>query len=203
MSDTASAPQTGEDHTPEAAPGGKSLEGLLADAQARLTEQREAWLRALADAENARKRAQADVAQARKFAVERFVEDLLPVVDSLEAALGASSATVESLRGGTELTLKLLRSALERAGVAAVAPAAGARFDPHQHQAMAAVEAPGEPNTVVSLMQKGYSLNERIVRPALVTVAKARAAAGEAPPQVENEAGNPISDTDLDQSSRN
>lgn len=175
---------------PEAAsttpPAAKSLEELLAEAQAKIEEQRQAWLRALADAENARKRAQADVAQARKFAVERFVDDLLPVMDSLEAALGAGGATAESLRSGVELTLRLLRTALERANVAEVAPAPGARFDPHRHQAMAAVEAEAEPNTIVAVMQKGYSLNERVVRPALVTVAKAREASAEAPLQVEN-----------------
>lgn len=175
----------------------KTLDELLAEAQAKIEEQRQAWLRALADAENARKRAQADIAQARKFAIERFVDDLLPVIDSLEAALGAGGATADSLRGGVELTLRLLRAALERAGVAEVAPAAGERFDPHRHQAMAAVEAEGEPNTIVAVMQKGYSLNERVVRPALVTVARARAASAEAPAKVENGGANPISDAGL------
>lgn len=202
MSDTTSTPQAGQTDTPETAGQGKSLDELLAEAQARLEEQRQAWLRALADAENTRKRAQADVAQARKFAIERFVDDLLPVIDSLEAALDAGHATADSLRSGVELTLRLLRTALERANVAEVAPAPGARFDPHRHQAMAAVEAPAEPNTIVAVMQKGYVLNERVVRPALVTVAKAREAAGGTPPKVENGGGNPISDTGLDQPSR-
>jgi molecular chaperone GrpE len=154
----------------------KSLDQLLAEAQAKVEEHRNAWLRALADADNARKRAQAEVAQARKFAVERTVEDLLPVMDSLEAALAAESSSAEALQSGVELTLKLLRNALERAGVADIAPAAGERFDPHRHQAMAAVEADAEPNTVVAVMQKGYALNDRVVRAALVTVAKARPA---------------------------
>ena len=179
----------------DAAPAAESetprpLEVILAEAQAKLEDQRQAWLRALADAENARKRAQADVAQARKFAVERFVEDLLPVADSLGAALATEAANAESLRSGIELTLKLLRGALERASVTEVAPSAGERFDPHRHQAMAAVEAGQEPNTVLAVLQKGYTLHERVVRPALVTVAKARA--------VENGAGNPISDSNLE-----
>jgi molecular chaperone GrpE len=172
----------------EAAPAAepKSLEALLSEAQDKLEEQRQAWLRALADAENARKRAAADVAQARKFAVERFVEDLLPVVDSLEAALATGGAAADALRSGVELTLRLLRTALERAGVAEVSPAAGERFDPHRHQAMTAVASDAAPNSIVAVMQKGYTLNDRVVRPTLVTVAKAREAAGDAPAPVEN-----------------
>ncbi|OGA15206.1 MAG: nucleotide exchange factor GrpE [Betaproteobacteria bacterium RIFCSPLOWO2_02_FULL_66_14] len=192
----------------DAAPAAESetprpLEVILAEAQGKLEDQRQAWLRALADAENARKRAQADVAQARKFAVERFVEDLLPVADSLEAALATEAANAESLRSGIELTLKLLRGALERASVTEVAPSAGERFDPHRHQAMAMVPAEVPPNTVVAVMQKGYCLNDRIVRPAMVTVAKAPEAAPDPIPQVENGGGNPISNQGLDQQSRN
>lgn len=175
MSDTTPQPQTTAQ--PESAPEeGKSLDQLLAEAQVRIEEQREAWLRALAEAENARKRAQADIAQARKYAAERIVEDLLPVMDSLEAALAADGAGPDSLRSGVELTLRQLRSAFERGSVSEIAPAIGERFDPHRHQAMAAVESDAEPNTVVKVLQKGYSLHERIVRPALVTVAKAKPA---------------------------
>jgi len=174
MSETTQKPD------PEAAgatpPEEKPLDQLLADAQAKVEEHRNAWLRALADADNARKRAQAEIAQARKFAVERTVEDLLPVMDSLEAALATQGSGADPLRSGVELTLKLLRTALERAGVAEIGPKPGERFDPYRHQAMAAVEAEAEPNTVVALMQKGYALNDRVVRPALVTVAKARPA---------------------------
>ncbi len=165
---------------PEAAPekpetgAEPGLDSLLAEAQQRIEEQREALLRALADAENARKRAQADVASAHKFALEKFAESLLPVVDSLEAALGAENASAETLKSGAELTLKQLLAALEKASVSAIAPAAGERFDPNWQQAMAAVEAAdAEPNTVVSLMQKGWRLHDRVLRPALVTVAKA------------------------------
>ena len=167
----------------------RSLDELLAEARAKLDEQRDAWLRALADAENARKRAQADIAQARKYAAERTVEDLLPVMDSLEAALGRVLA-----RLGVELTQRQLRLAFERAGVAEVNPAPGQRFDPHRHQAMAAVEADQEPNTVLAVMQKGYTLHDRVVRPALVTVAKARPEKS----AVENGTGNPISDSNLE-----
>jgi molecular chaperone GrpE len=162
---------------PEAAsPAEKSLDQLLAEAQAKIEEQRNAWLRALADADNARKRAQADIAQARRFAVERTVEDLLPVLDSLDATLGADASGSTPLRSGVELTLKMLRTALEKAGVAEIAPVSGERFDPHRHQAMAAVESDAEPNTVVNVMQKGYLLHDRVVRAALVTVAKPRPA---------------------------
>jgi molecular chaperone GrpE len=178
-----------EFRAPDAEPAAP-LEKQLAEANAKLEEQREAWLRALADADNVRKRAQADVAQARKYAAERMVEDLLPVIDSLEAALGAPGAAPEALRAGVELTLKQLRTAFERAGVAELNPAPGQRFDPHRHQAMAAVEADQEPNTVCAVMQKGYALHDRVVRPALVSVAKART--------VENGGTNPISDSSLE-----
>lgn len=170
--------------------GDRPAEDLLAEAQAKLEEQREAWLRALADAENARKRAQADVSQARKYAAERTIEDLLPVMDSLEAALGAGGTDPEALRAGVELTRKQLQSAFERAGVTEVSPAPGQRFDPHRHQAMATAESDQEPNTVLAVLQKGYTLHDRVVRPALVTVARAKA--------VENGAGNPISDSNLE-----
>ena len=166
------------------------LEQQLAEAQRKLEEQREAWLRALADAENARKRAQADIAQARKYASERVVEDLIPVMDSLEAALATDGADHQALRAGVELTRKQLQSAFERAGVAEVSPEPGQKFDPHRHQAMSAAESEQEPNTVLAVLQKGYTLHDRIVRPALVTVAKSRA--------VENGAGNPISDSNLE-----
>jgi molecular chaperone GrpE len=167
----------------------KSPEQLLAEAQAKLEQQRDSMLRAVADAENARKRAQAEAAMALKYALERFAEQLLPVADSLEAALDSGDPTPGGLRNGVELTLKQLKAAFERVNIKEVNPAKGERFDPHRHQAMAAVEAPGfEPNSVVSVMQKGYRLHDRVLRPALVTVAKA----------LESDERNPISDIDLD-----
>ena len=163
-------------------PEQKSLEELLADAQAKIEQQRDAMMRAVADAENARKRAQAEAATSQKYALERFAGALLPVVDSLEAALKSGDTS------GVELTLKQLLSALEKASVREIDPKPGERFDPHRHQAMAAVEAQAEPNTVVNVMQKGFALHDRILRPALVTVAKA----------LEKPAQNPTSGTDLD-----
>jgi molecular chaperone GrpE len=166
----------------------KPLEEQLAEAQA----QREAMMRALADADNARKRAQTEAANAQKYALERFAEALLPVADSLEAALENAQASPEALRDGVQLTLRQLSSAFEKSRITPITPVAGERFDPYRHQAMAAVEAPPdqmrEPNTIVALMQKGYQLQDRVLRPALVTVAKA----------VEKPGANPISDTDLD-----
>ena len=156
----------------------KSLEELLAEAQARLEQQRDSMMRAVADAENARKRALAEASSSQKYALERFAEGLLPVMDSLEAAQKTGDIS------GVELTLKQLRSALEKSSVREIDPKAGERFDPHRHQAMAAVEAQAEPNTIVSVMQKGYTLHDRVLRPALVTVAKNKS--------------DPISDTDLD-----
>lgn len=166
----------------------KTLDKLLAEAQARIDEQKDAWMRAMADAENARKRAQADIQAAHKFAVERMAESLLPVMDSLEAALAAAAGAPQALLDGLELTLKQLRTAFQKSSLAEIQPQVGERFDPHKHQAMAAVESAAEPNTVVAVMQKGYRLHDRILRPALVTVAKA----------LENKAGNPKSDSHSD-----
>lgn len=160
----------------------KSREDLLAEAQAKIEQQRETMLRALAEAENARKRAQSEAAAGQKYAIERFAESLLPVVDSLEAALQSKDVS------GVDLTFRLLKATLEKANIREITPAAGERFDPHRHQAVAAVESDAEPNTVVSLMQKGYSLQDRVLRPALVTVAR----------PVEKGAATPISSTDLD-----
>lgn len=165
----------------------KTLDKLLAEAQARIDEQRDAHLRAVAEAENIRKRAQADVAAAHKFGVERFAEGLLPVTDSLEAAIAAAADSPQALRDGLELTLRQLKAAFQKANLNEIAPAVGDRFDPHLHQAMAAVESAAAPNTIVAVMIKGYRLHDRILRPALVTVAKA----------LENTGGNPISSSNL------
>ena len=155
--------------------GPKSLEELLAEAQARIEQQRDAMMRAVAEADNARKRVQAEAAVGQKYAIERFAEGLLPVMDSLEAALQSQDVS------GVEITLRQLRTALEKASIKEIAPAPGERFDPHRHQAMAAVPAEAEPNTVVSLLQKGYALHDRVIRPALVTVAKALENSGKNP----------------------
>lgn len=144
-----------------------SLQAALAAAQEAA---KDTFLRAKADVENARRRADEDVQKARKFAVEGFAESLLPVIDSFDAALATDNATVEQMREGIEATNKQLVSALERNKVIAIAPAPGTKFDPHQHQAISVVPAEQEPNTVVTVLQKGYMIAERVMRPALVTV---------------------------------
>ncbi len=147
------------------------LQAELATLKAQNTDLADQFLRAKAEAENARRRAEEEISKARKFAVESFAESLLAVADSLEAGLAVQEATREQLREGTEATLKQLKSALERHKVVQIAPAAGTKFDPHQHQALSMVPAEQEPNTVVTVLQKGYLIAERVLRPALVTVA--------------------------------
>ncbi len=150
------------------------LQGELAELKAKSTELADQYLRAKAEAENTRRRADEEVAKARKFGIESFAESLLPVCDSLDAALAIENATAEQLREGSDATLRQLLSALERNKVLAINPAAGARFDPHQHQAISMVPADQEANTVVGVLQKGYLIADRVLRPALVTVAAPR-----------------------------
>ena len=147
------------------------LQGELAELKAKSADLADQFLRAKAEAENARRRAEDEVAKARKFGIESFAESLLPVCDSLDAALAIENATAEQLREGSDATLRQLMSALERNKVVIVNPEAGTKFDPHQHQAISMVPADQEPNTVVSVLQKGYLIAERVLRPALVTVA--------------------------------
>ena len=142
----------------------------LADLEAKHAEVADAYLRAKAEAENTRRRAEDEISKARKFAVEGFAESLLPVKDSLEAAIALPSATSEQLLEGVHATLRQLASALERNRVIEINPAAGAKFDPHQHQAISVVPADQEANTVVAVLQKGYLISDRVLRPALVTV---------------------------------
>ncbi|KTT14147.1 nucleotide exchange factor GrpE [Pseudacidovorax intermedius] len=149
----------------------QNLEAELAELKAKSAELADQYLRAQADVQNARRRADEEISKARKFAVESFAESMLPVLDSLEAGLAIKEATPEQIREGAEATLRQLKSALERNKVIEIAPAAGTRFDPHQHQAISMVPAEQEANTVVSVLQKGYTIAERVLRPALVTVA--------------------------------
>ncbi len=142
----------------------------LAVLQAKSAELADQYLRAKAEAENARRRAEEEIAKARKFAVESFADSMLPVVDSLEAGLVLKDATPEQIREGALATLRQLSAALERNKVIAIDPPAGTRFDPHQHQAITVVTAGLEANSVVSVLQKGYSISDRVLRPALVTV---------------------------------
>jgi len=173
MSDTQATP------APEQEPGASApaldplaqAQAELAELKAKSAELADQYLRAKAEAENARRRAEDEISKARKFAVEAFAESLLPVTDSLEAGLGHKDATPEQIREGAEATLRQLTAALERNKVIAINPAAGSKFDPHQHQAISVVPAEQEANTVVSVLQKGYTIAERVLRPALVTVA--------------------------------
>ena len=141
-----------------------------ADLEARHAELSDAYLRAKAEIENTRRRADEEVGKARKFAVESFAETLLPVKDSLEAAIAMPAASPEQILEGVHATLRQLTAALERNKVIEVNPPAGTRFDPHQHQAISVVPATQEPNTVVAVLQKGYLIADRVLRPALVTV---------------------------------
>jgi molecular chaperone GrpE len=152
-----------------------SLEERLKQAELAAAEHHDAWLRAKAEADNIRKRARGDIASAHKFAVESFASELLAVKDSLEAALAAENASVESMRSGVELTLKQLAGVFERFNLAEINPV-GQKFDPHRHQAIGTMESDAEPNTVVQVLQKGYLLHDRVIRPALVMVAKTRGA---------------------------
>ena len=149
---------------------GQATTAAQSDLEARHAEMSDAFLRAKAEAENTRRRAEEEVAKARKFAVESFADSLLPVRDSLEAAIAIPQATPQQLLEGVHATLRQLTAALERNKVVEVNPPAGTRFDPHQHQAISVVPAAQEPNTVVAVLQKGYLIADRVLRPALVTV---------------------------------
>ncbi len=146
-------------------------EERLAELEAKLAEAQDAHLRAKAEVENVRRRAEDEIAKARKYGVEAFAESMLPVKDSLEAAVAMPDAKVEQVLEGVHATLRQLTAALERHRVTAVSPPVGTRFDPHQHQAISMVPADQEANTVVAVLQKGYVIADRVLRPALVTVA--------------------------------
>jgi len=185
-------PQAGQPDpvNPESAPGGEStgsaaeaidLAEALGKAEAQAQEHQENWLRARAEADNIRKRAQADVASAHKYAIDNFAGELLPVYDALDAALATGNASAESLRDGVELTRKQLKTAFEKFGLVVLDPA-GEKFDPHHHQAMTAIESDAPAQSVLQVFQKGFKLHDRVIRPALVAVAKPREGdAGTAP----------------------
>jgi molecular chaperone GrpE len=163
------------DVIPQSAPADPApdIAQLLRKAEDEAAGLKDAWLRARADVENVRKQAQNDVARAHKYAIEKFAEELLPVKDALEAALVSGSGGPPALQAGVELTLKQLAAAFEKAQIVEIDPL-GEKFDPHRHQAMAVIDS-GEPaNTVVQVFQKGYLLNDRVLRPAMVAVARSR-----------------------------
>jgi molecular chaperone GrpE len=167
-----------EQATPEAPAEGNidtlpSLEEQIRALELKASEHYDAWLRAKAEGENIRRRAQEDISKAHKFAVEKFAGELLAVKDSLEAALATQDQTVESFRSGVELTLKQLVSAFEKNALIEINPV-GEKFDPHKHQAIGMVDSDQEANTVVTVLQKGYLIAERTLRPALVMVAKGK-----------------------------
>ena len=167
-----------ENNTPETNPEDitdtmPSLEESLKAAELQAAEHHDAWLRAKAETENMRRRAVEDVDKARKFAVESFAGELLAVKDSLEAALAAESPSVENMKDGVELTLKQLVSAFGKFNLHDIDPM-GEKFDPHLHQAIQMVESDQPANTVVTVLQKGYRLSDRTLRPALVMVAKGK-----------------------------
>lgn len=167
------APATAEGLETSGADSALNLEEALRAAEQKASEHHDAWLRAKAEGENIRRRAQEDISKASKFAAEKFASAMLPVRDSLEAALATENQTLEKLREGVELTLKQLNSAFEGAAISEENPL-GTKFDPNKHQAIGAVESDAEPNTVVMVLQKGYTLHERVLRPALVQVAQGK-----------------------------
>lgn len=145
------------------------LDEILKKAETEVVELKDAWLRAKAETENVRRMGQADVARAHKFAIERFASELLPVKDALEQALSAASASPEQLREGVELTLKTLAAVFDKSSIAEVDPT-GEKFDPNRHQAMTMIPSAKPAQTVLQVFQKGYLLNDRVLRPALVAV---------------------------------
>ncbi len=157
------------DSSEEAAVG---LEQRLAEAEAKSAELHDAFLRAKADAENMRRRAQEDIARAHKFAIESFAEAMVPVKDSLEMALKVETPSIESLKEGVDMTLKQLSAAFEKNRLLEINPQTGEKLDPMKHQAISMVPAEQEANTIVTVLQKGYMISDRLLRPALVTVSQ-------------------------------
>jgi molecular chaperone GrpE len=163
-------PQASTASTAEVMP---SMEEMLKEAERKAQEHYDAWMYAKAEGENIRRRAIEDVSKAQKFAVERFANEILVVKDSLDAGLSVQTENIESFKSGMELTLKQITAVFEKFNIKEINPV-GDKLDPHKHQAISMVESDQPANTVVSVMQKGYTLNDRVLRPAMVTVAKAK-----------------------------
>jgi molecular chaperone GrpE len=142
----------------------------LASIEAKATEMEDAFLRAKAELENYRRRASQDIERANKYAIEEFAEALMPVKDSLETALKVDTPSLESLKKGVEMTLKQLDSAFEKNQLAEINPKPGDKLNPMLHQAISMVPADQNANTIISVLQKGYKIADRLLRPALVTV---------------------------------
>ncbi len=175
MSDHKSEQQTADNTTAEVNEQPlQSVEEELAELKTKLAEMQDNFLRAKAEGENIRRRAAEDIAKAHKFAIENFAEHLIPVSDSLYAALATESGDAKAFKEGLEITLKQLISAFEKGRLVEINPEPGAKFDPHQHQAISMVPSDQEPNTVVSVLQRGFLIADRVLRPALVTVSQAK-----------------------------
>ena len=158
----------------DAAESNLTLEEQLAVATQKLAELQDGFLRAKAEGENIRRRAAEDIAKAHKFAIESFAEHLIPVSDSLYAALATEAGDAKAFKEGLEITLKQLLSAFEKGRLVEINPAPGSKFDPHQHQAISMVPSDQEPNTLVSVLQRGFLIADRVLRPALVTVSQTK-----------------------------
>ncbi|MDH3647409.1 MAG: nucleotide exchange factor GrpE [Gammaproteobacteria bacterium] len=150
----------------------ESLQAALVDAEAQMQTSQDQFLRAAAELENFRKRAGRDLEFARKYGLETFAAELLQVRDSLELGLAAEEASLESLHEGTEMTLRLFGQVMKKFGIVQIDPK-GEPFDPLLHEAMVMLESDAEPNTIIEVVQKGYQINDRLLRPARVVVAKA------------------------------
>ena len=176
MSDQKSEQQQAVDNpTPEVQEeSSQTIESELGELKAKLAEMQDNFLRAKAEGENIRRRAAEDIAKAHKFAIESFAEHLIPVSDSLYAALATEAGDAKAFKEGLEITLKQLVAAFEKGRLVEINPEPGAKFDPHQHQAISMVPSDQEPNTVVSVLQRGVLIADRVLRPALVTVSQAK-----------------------------
>jgi molecular chaperone GrpE len=180
-SSASSAPQAADDALRAQQPGTDAPAGddvarltqQVAELEAKAKENYELFLRATAEGENIRRRSQEEVSKAHKFAIENFADNLVPVMDSLQAALADNTGDLKKLREGVELTARQLAAAFERGKIVELNPV-GEKFDPHRHQAISMVPSEQEPNTVVNVLQRGYMIAERVLRPALVTVSAPR-----------------------------
>ncbi|MFZ6731701.1 nucleotide exchange factor GrpE [Undibacterium sp. Ji42W] len=166
--------QTSAPEAPQAAPAQDTAEQVIAKLEAKVQELQDSFMRAKAEGENIRRRAQEDISKAHKFAIEGFAEAMVPVKDSLEMALKIDTPSIEALKEGVEMTLKQLSAAFEKNRLNEVSPVQGDKLDPMKHQAISMVPAEQEANTVVTVLQKGYTIADRLLRPALVTVAQGK-----------------------------
>jgi molecular chaperone GrpE len=171
---TKDQPEQEQTAAPAGEPSESSIEEKLASAERKAAEMQDAFLRAKAEGENIRRRAQEDISKAHKFAIEGFAESMVSVKDSLEMALKVEAPSVESIKEGVEVTLRQLTTAFEKNRLLEISPDPGEKLDPMKHQAISTVPAEQEANTVVTVLQKGYMIADRLLRPALVVVAAAK-----------------------------